>query len=238
MGACIKINVKYTRVRTELAQIYGPVAGSYSGLLKSCEFLEELLHYQLFMQDPAPWSRFAFRLPFLLFRVKFPASGDIFISVPVRTPWVTCPPFSTRQFFLHSHKKRTASALDKLLLSACLHFFLGGNLGFLLWGSTSDWMKRHGQVLRSLTSYSGGSGFDYKFDGSLPETRRMFNIVTSRYLWHPDDSNVFRPSMMRWSGHVARLGEMRNAYKILVRKAEGERPLGRPRCKWGGGGYC
>jgi hypothetical protein len=32
---------------------------------------------------------------------------------------------------------------------------------------------------------------------------------------------------MRWNRHVARMGEMRNAYKILMRKPEGKRPLGR-----------
>jgi hypothetical protein len=36
---------------------------------------------------------------------------------------------------------------------------------------------------------------------------------------------------MRWVGHVALMGEMRNAYNILVRKPEGKEPLGRPRCK-------
>jgi hypothetical protein len=34
---------------------------------------------------------------------------------------------------------------------------------------------------------------------------------------------------MRWAGHVARKREMRNAYRILVRKPEGKKPLGRPR---------
>jgi hypothetical protein len=37
---------------------------------------------------------------------------------------------------------------------------------------------------------------------------------------------------MRWAGNAARRGEMRNAYKILGRKLEGKRPLGRPRHKW------
>jgi len=39
--------------------------------------------------------------------------------------------------------------------------------------------------------------------------------------------------MMRWAGHVARMGEMRNAYTILVVKPDGKRPLGRPWCRWG-----
>jgi hypothetical protein len=37
---------------------------------------------------------------------------------------------------------------------------------------------------------------------------------------------------MRWAGHVARMGEKRNAYKLLVGKAEGTRPRGRPRRRW------
>jgi hypothetical protein len=33
---------------------------------------------------------------------------------------------------------------------------------------------------------------------------------------------------MRWAEHVERMGEKRNAYKVLVGKTEGKRPLGRP----------
>jgi hypothetical protein len=37
---------------------------------------------------------------------------------------------------------------------------------------------------------------------------------------------------MRWTGHVARMGAKRNAYRIFVGKSEGKRPLGRPRRRW------
>jgi len=37
---------------------------------------------------------------------------------------------------------------------------------------------------------------------------------------------------MRWTGHVARMGERRGVYRILVGKPEGRKPLGRPRRKW------
>jgi hypothetical protein len=43
---------------------------------------------------------------------------------------------------------------------------------------------------------------------------------------------MIKPRRMRWAGHVARMGETRNAYTILVGKPEGKRPLGRPRCRW------
>jgi len=37
---------------------------------------------------------------------------------------------------------------------------------------------------------------------------------------------------MRWAGHVAPMGERRGVYRVLVRKREGKRPLGRPRRRW------
>jgi hypothetical protein len=37
---------------------------------------------------------------------------------------------------------------------------------------------------------------------------------------------------MRWAGHVARMGEKRKVYKVLVGRPEGKRPLGRPRRRW------
>jgi hypothetical protein len=41
-----------------------------------------------------------------------------------------------------------------------------------------------------------------------------------------------RKLMMRWAGHVARMGEKRNAYRILMGKPEGKRSLGRQRRRW------
>jgi hypothetical protein len=43
---------------------------------------------------------------------------------------------------------------------------------------------------------------------------------------------VIKSRRMRWAGHVARMGEMRGVYRILVEKPEGKRPLGRPRRRW------
>jgi hypothetical protein len=43
---------------------------------------------------------------------------------------------------------------------------------------------------------------------------------------------IIKPRRMRWAGHVAPMGENRNAYKLLVGKPEGKRPLGRPRRRW------
>jgi hypothetical protein len=43
----------------------------------------------------------------------------------------------------------------------------------------------------------------------------------------PDITEAIKSSKMRLAGHVACIGEMRNGYKILIRKADG-----RPKCKW------
>jgi hypothetical protein len=43
---------------------------------------------------------------------------------------------------------------------------------------------------------------------------------------------MIKSRRMKWAGHVARMGETMNAYRILVGKPQGKRPLGRPRCRW------
>jgi hypothetical protein len=37
---------------------------------------------------------------------------------------------------------------------------------------------------------------------------------------------------MKWAGHVARMGEGRGIYRVLVGRPEGKKPLGRPRRRW------
>jgi hypothetical protein len=48
----------------------------------------------------------------------------------------------------------------------------------------------------------------------------------------PSIIRIIKSRRMRWAGHVARMGEKRNAYRILVKMPEGKRPLGRPRRRW------
>jgi hypothetical protein len=43
---------------------------------------------------------------------------------------------------------------------------------------------------------------------------------------------MIKSRRMRWAGHIARMWEKRNAYRILVGKPEGKRPLGIPRRRW------
>jgi hypothetical protein len=45
-------------------------------------------------------------------------------------------------------------------------------------------------------------------------------------------TRMIKSRRMRWAGHVALMGEKRNAYRILVGKPGLKRPLGRRRCRW------
>jgi hypothetical protein len=57
------------------------------------------------------------------------------------------------------------------------------------------------------------------------------NLLISFYS-SPSIVGVIKARRMRWVGHVARMGEVRVAYNILVGRPEGRRPLGRPRRRW------
>ena len=48
----------------------------------------------------------------------------------------------------------------------------------------------------------------------------------------PNIVRVVKSRRMRWAGHVARMGQWRRVYRVLVGKPEGKRPLGRPRRRW------
>jgi hypothetical protein len=48
----------------------------------------------------------------------------------------------------------------------------------------------------------------------------------------PSIIRIIKSVRMRLAGHVARMGEKRTAYRLLVGKPEGRRPLGRPRRRW------
>jgi hypothetical protein len=48
----------------------------------------------------------------------------------------------------------------------------------------------------------------------------------------PNIVRVIKSRRIRWAGHVARMGEERGAYRVLVGWPEGKRTLGRPRRRW------
>jgi hypothetical protein len=62
--------------------------------------------------------------------------------------------------------------------------------------------------------------------------RKLHNEEQHDLYSSPSIVRVIKARRMRWAGHVARMGEVRVAYNILVGKPEGRRPLGRPRRRW------
>jgi len=64
------------------------------------------------------------------------------------------------------------------------------------------------------------------------EWRKLHNEELNDLYCSPNILRVIKSRIMRWEGHVARMGEKRDVYRVLVGKPEGKRPLGRPRRRW------
>jgi hypothetical protein len=62
--------------------------------------------------------------------------------------------------------------------------------------------------------------------------RKLHNEELHNLYSSPSIIRMIKSMRMKWVGHVARMGEKRNAYRILVGNPEGRRPLGRPRRRW------
>jgi len=62
--------------------------------------------------------------------------------------------------------------------------------------------------------------------------RRLHNEELNDLYSSPNIVRVIKSRRMRWAGHVARMGEERGAYRVLVGKPEGKRPLERTRRRW------
>jgi hypothetical protein len=74
--------------------------------------------------------------------------------------------------------------------------------------------------------------FGPKRDEVTGECRKLRNKELHNLYSSPDIIRQVKSRRMRWAGHVARMGDERKVYKVLVGTPEGMRPLGRPRRRW------
>ena len=74
--------------------------------------------------------------------------------------------------------------------------------------------------------------FGPRRDEVTGEWRRLHNEELNDLYSSSNSVWVIKLRRMRWTGHVARMGEERGVYRVLVGKPEGKRPLGIPRRRW------
>jgi hypothetical protein len=65
--------------------------------------------------------------------------------------------------------------------------------------------------------------------GPKGDLRKLRNEALHNLYSSPNIIRMMKSIWMTWAGHVARMGERKNVYRILVGNPEGKRPLGRPR---------
>jgi hypothetical protein len=74
--------------------------------------------------------------------------------------------------------------------------------------------------------------FTPKIDEVREEWRKLHSEELHILYSFPNIIRQIKSRRLRWTGHVACIGEERNVYKVLMGKSEGKRPLGRPRHRW------
>jgi len=100
--------------------------------------------------------------------------------------------------------------------------------GYEIWSPTLREERRlrvfENRVLRRL--------FGPKKDEVKGEWRKLDKEELNDLHSSPNTIWVIKSRIMSWTGHVAHMGERRGVYRVLVGKAEGRRPLGRPKRRW------
>jgi hypothetical protein len=74
--------------------------------------------------------------------------------------------------------------------------------------------------------------FGPKSDEVMGEWRKLHSGELHNLYSSPDIIRHIKSRRIKWAGNVARMGEVRNVYRVLVRKPEGKRSLERPRLRW------
>jgi hypothetical protein len=106
-------------------------------------------------------------------------------------------------------------------------------LPVVFYGCETWWLSLREECrLRVFENRVLGGIFGPKREEVTWEWRRLHNKEFYALYSSPNIIRVMKSRRVRWAGHVARMGERRGAYTVLVGKPEGSRQLGRPRRRW------
>jgi hypothetical protein len=107
------------------------------------------------------------------------------------------------------------------------------NLPVILYGcETWSLILREEHRLKVLENKVLRRVFIPKRDEVTGEWRKLHNEELRDLYSSSSIITIIKSRRMRWAGHVTKMGKKRNAYRLLVGKPEGKRPLGRPRRRW------
>jgi hypothetical protein len=130
-------------------------------------------------------------------------------------------PFSPKSFFFPSDIKKIKVKIYKTVMLPVVLY------GYETWSPTLGVEHRlrvfENRVLKRIF------GPKREEDGSW---RKLHNDELHSLYSSPNIVRVIKSRKMKWAGHVARMGECRGVYRVLVGRPEGKRPLGRPRPRW------
>ncbi|KAJ4429978.1 hypothetical protein ANN_22182 [Periplaneta americana] len=92
----------------------------------------------------------------------------------------------------------------------------------------------NGRKFRDRRRYQMVDDIKIGYVGHMRRLRGRQKIGKTGECWVCSERSAIRQNAirLRWAGHAARMGEFRNAYRVLVGRPEGKIPLGRPRRRW------
>jgi len=131
----------------------------------------------------------------------------------------------------HSVQNRLSSSL--ILKNLKIQIYRTIILPVVLYGcETWSLILREERRLRVFVNRVLRRIFEPTRDEGTGEWRKLHNEELNDMYYSPNIFRVIKLRRMRWAGHVARMGERRDVYRVLVEKTDGNRPLGKPRRTW------
>ncbi|KAJ4447635.1 hypothetical protein ANN_09642 [Periplaneta americana] len=161
-----------------------------------------------------------------------------FTSVVLKCVWVPSATVDAEKRFSKLAKKLQYGTWSQDALSLAVAAYMNGDHGINecariatefsaeIENELQNHILKFEEMMFGLTSTDGRklafdiaqrNGLPHNFNREKDQAVKKWNIKSRR---------------SRWTGHVARMGESRNAYNVLVGRPEGKRPLGRPRRRW------